>query len=368
AKLPKPIDPITRPPDFEALGLDPARFILKDGIYTQQLRNGYTATISLEPSLQKPLQAYLVKNKVAHGGVVLLEPNTGRVLAMAEASSAKPAFPAFSRTPHAPSASVFKVVTAAALVAEAKLTRHTQTCYHGGRSRLTNTNIDGDKRLDTRCASLSDAVAWSINSVIAKRAKRHLSQTTQDAWAKRFGYNESIPFDLPVARSHAASVQDPYDRARQAAGFLHSSLSPLHGALIASAPVNDGVMMRPYLVSELIDASGRVVYRAKPTPWRRVMPPDIAREVAAMMSQTTQKGTARRYFTRTPIAWTTGGKTGTLSQHKPSFLRYTWFVGFAHDERRKIAVSALACNTPLWHVNGPGIAAEALSRYIRKGT
>ena len=72
----------------------------------------------------------------------------------------------------APAASVFKVVTATALLAEG-VTPTRSVCYHGGSQRLTMGELV-DSRRDTACASMTGALGFSINAVFGKLALKHL--------------------------------------------------------------------------------------------------------------------------------------------------------------------------------------------------
>jgi penicillin-binding protein A len=300
---------------------------------------------------------------------VLLDPETGRVLAMISHSQDEDSIPNMARQAVAPSASVFKIITAAALIEGAGIKSDTSVCYHGGRSSLTPTNIKGDKRLDRSCGTLSDALAWSINSIIAKLAYQNLSKDQLVSWAERFGYNQDIPFELKTYKSVAEKLDDPVERARMAAGFWHSTLSPLHGAMIGAAIQNDGVMMQPSIVEKLETRSGKVLHSFKPKVFKRVMQASTAKSLHKMLQRTNSVGTARKYFAQRsefPRDVIGGGKTGTLSRKTP-YLGYTWYVGFAQDKSVKgsqVAVGGLICNSPIWHIKGPWAASEAVRKLI----
>ena len=70
--------------------------------------------------------------------------------------------------------------------------------------------------------------------------------------AHAFGFGEVIPFDAPV---EASQVEIPSDDrlefARSAAGFWHSTLSPLHGALVAATVANHGEMPSPRIIDRV---------------------------------------------------------------------------------------------------------------------
>ncbi len=370
AAIVRPVDVSTLKIDWTRLGLDLDRAKIVDGAYVQTLSTGARVTYTVDPQLQKHIKGVLKRGAVPHGGAAVVEPSTGRVLALVSRSVDAPRMDDVALNPVAPSASVFKIVTAAALMETAGVSPTERVCYHGGRSRLTETNIKGSKRLDNRCGTLSDAVAWSINSLIAKLAYHRLSQEQIEQWAYKFGYGSPIPFELDLESSKVERVDDKLERARMAAGFWHTYLSPLHGALMSAAVLNDGVMMTPMIVEKLETKDGKVIYTRKQRRLRRVMKASTATKLKTMMQRTATVGTARKYFKHRrefPKSVTAGGKTGTLSRKKPSYLGYTWFVGFGEDtkyEGVEVAVASLACNTPTWRIKGPYISSEAIRKYI----
>lgn len=345
-------------------GLDLSRAKREGDRLVQVLDDGTRVTFTVDPEIQSRLEAMLDERNVAHGGVVLIDPPTGRVLALVSHTEHDTPIADLARKSTAPSASVFKVITAAALIEEG-VDPEKPVCYHGGRSFLTEGNIRGNKKLDGKCAKLDAALAWSINSVIAKLAFNNLERAELADWAERFGYNTEIPFELPVEKSTAEFVEDPFERARSAAGFWHTYLSPLHGAMIGAALANDGVMMQPSIIERVEDAGGRVVKQFEPLVFRRVMKPETAQKLGEYMELTTTAGTARRYFNRNgfPSDITVSGKTGTLSNKDP-YLGFTWFVGYGERDGHRVAVSGLACNTPLWQIKGGYAASEAVRLYF----
>ncbi len=357
----------TLPRDWTAAGLDLDLAEVVDGKLVQTLDTGAKITLTVDPDVQKQLEKMYAQYKIPYGGLVVLEPETGRVLAMvSQTAEGEDNLGDIARETIAPSASVFKIITIAALLEGEGFSSSKEVCYHGGIRSLTKKNIEGDPKRDTRCGDLSDAMAWSINSLIAKLAFAHLSPKELEGWAERFGYNQQIPFELDVAVSEFETVSDKHERARSAAGFWHSTLSPLHGAMISAAVLNDGVMMQPSMIESYADPSGKVIHTFEPKQFKRVMKKSTARSLKKMMARTTKVGTARKYFAHRkdfPKDISTGGKTGTLSRKKPSYLGYTWFVGYGIDDKNEdldVAVGGLVCNKPLWHIKGGYAASEGI--------
>src|SRR5512145_2946175 len=207
--------------------LDPAL-----GRWVAPLGDG-RAVLTLDPRLQARLERSLDAYRVPWGATVLLEPATGRVLALAEHSRAEPGRRGVALAALAPAASIFKIVTAAALL-EQGVGADGAVCYHGGKRRLERRLLRDDPRRDRRCMSLSSAFGHSANVVFAKLADRDLDPATLRSTAERFLFNVEIPFARPVEVSRAEVPADPFDVANTAAGFGPVRLTPLHAALLAA--------------------------------------------------------------------------------------------------------------------------------------
>lgn len=347
--------------------LDPLRHRLEDGALVSDLQDGYTAVLSLDPGLQRAMQDLLARYEVPWGALVAIEPATGRVLAYVSHSSADPDAGDLVRDASAPAASVFKVITAAALL-DAGVGPATSVCYHGGSSRLTMAQLLDDPRRDTLCATLEDAMGSSINAVFARLADRHLDPAALGRYASAFGFGEALPFDVPTEASAIDLPADRLEFARTAAGFWHTHLSPLHGALIAATIANDGRMPRPSLVDAVLDRDGRVMHEHRPRIYREVVGRLTARALNRMMRRTVRDGTARRAFRdERGVPFLPGieiaGKTGTLSRERP-YRGYTWWIGFAPADRPTIALAALVVNRPNWRIKASFVAREALRHWL----
>lgn len=356
-----------RPRSLRAL--DPRRHHAVDGALVSELADGSTAILSLDAGLQSAVEETLARYEVPWAGLVAIEPSTGRVLAYVSHSSAEPDTDVdYARDASAPAASVFKVITGAALL-DAGVGPETRVCYHGGGSRLLREHLEEDPRRDTACATLTEAMGGSINAVFARLADRHLEPATLSRYASAFGFGEALPFDVATSPSAIdVPTEDRLEYARTAAGFWHSHLSPLHGALIAATIANDGRMPRASIVDEVIDREGHVAWTHEPTIHREVIGRLTARSLGRMMRRTVTHGTARRaFFDERGNPFLPGievaGKTGTLSEERP-FRGYTWWVGFAPADRPTIAVAALVINRPEWRIKASFLAREALRHWL----
>ncbi len=344
-------------------GFDPLAQRLDGDMLVSDLPGGRRAELTLEPGLQAHLLKVLRDYDVPFGAIVALEPKSGRVLAYVSRSSANPQAGDLARDVSAPSASVFKLVTAAALL-EAGVSPQQRTCYHGGFHSVSLANLEDNPARDRQCATLEEAIARSLNVVIAKLADRKLDRATLARYADAFGFGRALPFDVPTQPSPAEVPAERLELARTAAGFWHMHMSPLHGALIAATIANGGVMPRAAMIERVLDAQGKVLYTRAPGPTRNVIAAGTAQTLAQMMRGTVTHGTAHNAFydrRGRPLLRdiAVAGKTGSLSSQQP-YRAYSWWVGFAPADAPEIALAALVVNTPRWRIKGSHLAREAL--------
>lgn len=329
--------------------------------------NGRKARLTLDKSLQESIESSLAAHPIPHAGAVAIEATTGRVLALVSSSSDAPRVADYALRALAPAASVFKLITSAALLESGRIDPMARVCYSGGQSMLSESDVRGNALADRNCANLESAIAHSINAVIARLAYQHLGKEDLEAISNKFGFNREIPFEIAVDVSLANFVDDDIERAKTAAGFWHVNLSPFHGALLAAAISNHGIMMRPSLVAAIIDADGQTVYQHEPKPWLVSMSAENADTLAKMSEATPREGSARKAFAGRK-GWRkgvrTGGKTGTLSNKRP-FYTYNWYVGWGQEKSDNIAIGSLVVNSEKWWIKGTHVAARAMGTYFR---
>lgn len=349
-------------------GVDLTRIRIDGDEVTARARGQRTANLTLDADLQRTANRLLKKYQIPDAAIVLSDVKTGRILVWASQSEKGRKDLCVQAT--APAASIFKVVTGSALVEEAGLSPRTKQCYSGGRSRITATDLIDNPARDKACATLSDAMGRSINTIFARLAIKHLSPERVAKEAKLYGFGEEIPFDVPVAISKADIPKDDLGFGRTAAGFWNTTLSPLAGATMMATIANRGTMLRPVIVESVVE-KGKAIYTApKRRVVRKAIEPATARALTTMLEATVSRGTSRRAFQDRkgrPFLPNirVAGKTGTLTDHKQQRL-YTWFVGFAPSREPEVAVSVLAANRPIWHAKANVVARDVLRAYFAK--
>jgi cell division protein FtsI/penicillin-binding protein 2 len=218
---------------------------------------------------------------------------------------------------------------------------------------------------------MASALGRSINVVFAKLAQKHLTPEQITTMGGAFGFGAPIPF---VVQNEAPRIEipaEPLEFARAAAGFWHTTLSPLAGALLAQTVANGGVSLQPRIVASVV-AGNETLWQDGDDPvlLRRAIKPATALELRRMMVQTVASGSAFKAFhdpqgkPQIPDVQI-GGKTGTLNDEKQQRY-YTWFVGFAPANDPEVALAVLVVNTPTWRIKAPNLAEEVLSAYFSK--
>jgi cell division protein FtsI/penicillin-binding protein 2 len=329
------------------------------------------ARLTLDADLQRTTLALMRSRHVPEAAVVLMDVATGRLLIYASHIDRGPARDLCVEAT-APSASLFKIVTASALVEDAHLGPDTKECYSGGEQRIGALDLVPDAQRDRWCTTLAGALGRSINTVFARLAAEHLAPSQLEAMARRLVYGQELSFDVPVQTSAVHMPSTPLEFARTAAGFWNTTLSPLAAAEMSAIVARGGETVRPSIVESIASESGAVIWSAPDPPApRRAIARDTAEQVAAMMAHTVNEGTSYRAFHDphgTPFlpGITVAGKTGTLTSSDTRRF-YTWFTGFAPiaaQSGAQVAVAALVINGPEWQVKANVLAREVLRAYF----
>lgn len=307
-----------------------------------------------------------------YGAFVAVDAKTGRVLSMVSYSRVDSAIENLTLRATFPAASIFKVVTASAAIDLDKAAPETVVPFNGANHTLYKRNVE-DSRINrwTRKMTMREAFARSVNVFFGKLGLFYVGPENLLNYAERFLFNQPIEADVPVQTGIARIVpNDPWSVVTAASGFTReNTMSPLHGALIAAAVANDGVMMEPYLVDALVDQAGETIYEAEPRPASIVFEANSSEAIRELFRQTVISGTSKKSFRQTvrkrlfdDIEF--GGKTGSLTGSNP-LGKCDWFVGYARYRDQRIAVAALTVNEKKWRVKSSMLANLFFANYFR---
>jgi peptidoglycan glycosyltransferase len=304
------------------------------------------------------------------GAVVALDPSTGQVLALvanpsydpnrlashdlASVRQARedllkdPQKPLLSRADEElfPPGSTFKLVTAAAALEDGM--RPDTTFPNPPALDLPQTthqlhNFGGEHCLGgAPRITLAQALEVSCNVVFGEIGLRLGAEKLVDQ-AKRFGFDQDIPFQVPFRTGSIPPVSDFQDAlpavAFSAIGQQSVGANPLQMALVGAAIANGGMEMAPQLVLEIRDADGRVVQTPRPEVWGHPISAQTSSELTAMMVDVVANGTG----TAAQIPGVqVAGKTGTAETSSGN--PHAWFVAFAPATHPRIVVAVVVLN------------------------
>jgi peptidoglycan glycosyltransferase len=328
-------------------------------------------TLALSYDLQKAAVAALGKHR---GAVVMLDPQTGEVLALAstptynastitDPATARAAFAALQADPAQPllpratlgryvPGSVFKIVTAVAALGSGAIDPQTTFKQQPGAEK-NGLLVDGFRVKDghhpetgSTPLDLVSATEVSCNIYYALTGLQTGGAALTD-YAKRMGFGAPLPFDLPTAVSQVTNgdgkqpggFTDDVELANASYGQAEAFVTPLQMALVASTVANDGELMQPRLVTALTGSGG--TRQIGPQSMGRVISASNAESIKAAMVQAVEGQLGRQFTTGAAVPGvTTAGKSGT-AQLGGTGEPHSWFIGFAPAENPKIAIAVL---------------------------
>lgn len=315
---------------------------------------------TLDPRLGQAARQLLQSARPLEGAIVVLDPRSGKVLAWTELRR-RGAPGSLITTAIAPAASVFKLVTTAALFENGGVQPLDKVCIAGGLRRVEREHLEAARGPDTICSPFAEALGHSRNAAFAQLATRRLLRSDLLEVAERLGFNASVPFDWPVPVGQLSLPYNDLEFARTAAGFQGSTLSPLGGAHLASIIAAGGISQRVRLLAP--EPADRQAAAAS-----RVLSATTAWRMTRMMEVTVHSGTCRSVFTDpTGKSYLPGirvaGKTGTLRPYEsPSTT--SWFIGFAPSRKPEVVVSVMLQNGAVWRQRAAEVARDLLRFYF----
>lgn len=344
--------------------VDLAHLRYADGKVFAKTHDGSEAQLTLQPALQHGTEKLLRRAHTVRGAIIVTDITTGKVLAVTDISHEQSAQGRVAFGYAAPTASLFKLVTAATLLERARVSPSLKVCTDGGHRRIERKHLEPARSAHALCANFSSALGHSRNAVFAQLATRFLMREQLQDIATRFGFGHDLPFSQPAIVGHVEIPYNDLQFARTAAGFGDTQITAVGAAHIA------GLVALGGLSSELTLVEAWQDYHAPEQVVRgeRKLKRSTARRLRRMMEVTVSGGTSleafsrkdgQSYLPRIRVA----GKTGTLKPSKESPTT-SWFVGFAPARSPKVVVSVLLMNDAVWHYKANEVARDVLRLYF----
>ena len=305
------------------------------------------------------------------GAVVALDPRTGAVLAMVsyprydpndiderwKEINSDPGRPLLNRATQGlyPPGSVFKIVVAGAALQTGTVTPETEFEdtgeYLAGGYVVRNY---GDKVYGVH--DFTKAFASSINTTFAKVGVEMGADTLAD-YASDFGFNKDSPWPLAASKSFFPDPDD-MDTAHVAqASFGQGEVlsTPLQIALAAAAVANEGKIMQPYVVDQVLDYHQNMLQETRPRVWMEPLSSETAATLRDLMVEAVNNGTG----TSAAIDGVqVAGKTGTAEVADAG--PHSWFAAFAPADDPQVVVAVLVENAG----TGSSVAAPIARKVI----
>ncbi|MBQ3359086.1 MAG: penicillin-binding protein 2 [Microbacterium sp.] len=330
-------------------------------ILSGQPQTGFSVELSLDAAAQKA--AYDALGGL-QGAVVAIEPSTGRILAMVstpgfdtnllathDADAANATYDQLVQDPLKPLSnraiagdlnppgSTFKLVVAAAAYAsgdftpDSTLPNPASYTLPGSSNRVSN--AWGGTCGGGETVTIAEAIRLSCNIPMAELAVK-LGDDAIREMAEKFGYNQSFETPLESTASSYPRALDDAQTALSGFGQGQVTATPLQVAMISAGIANDGLVMNPRMVDQVIGNDLSVVRSYDDTEFGRALEPDIADEVTDAMVASVSTGAAQgARIDGIDVA----GKTGTAENgNKPHTL---WFTGFAPADDPAVAVAVV---------------------------
>lgn len=292
------------------------------------------------------------------GAVVVLEPATGKILAMVSKPDYDPNTIAadwdtltaeesgssvlLNRATQGlyPPGSTFKIFTLLEYV-------HENSDYESYQFNCTGSFVKDEQSI--RCynsishglETLKDSFANSCNASFAS-----LGTTLDvDAFAKLCNsmlFNSELPTNFAYSESSfslSADTATTGEIMQTSIGQGKTLVTPFHMALVVSAIANDGVLMNPYVIDHTENYNGVTVKEFEPSVYGNLLSADDAALLQDYMSAVVENGTGKKLISDNYDAY---GKTGSAEFKDGSSSCHSWFVGYAHREGKEdIAVAVI---------------------------
>ncbi len=266
--------------------------------------------------------------------------------------------------------SVFKIVTASGAL-ESKTVSLNSTFYCSGSIQVANRKISCWKAGGHGAQNFADIIKNSCNPGFITVGQMEGPDIFYE-YFDNFGLTELTGIDLPgEAESiyHSLSEFKAHDPSVELASSSFGQtfkVTPIQMITAASAAVNGGRLMQPYVVGQVLDADGNVVKTTEPTVKRQVISQETSKQMALLLEKVVTEGSGSRAAIP---GYRIGGKTGTSEkidqQENGTTTEYVLsFMGFAPVDDPQVAVLVLLDEPQLNNGYGSTIAAPIVGAIL----
>jgi cell division protein FtsI (penicillin-binding protein 3) len=342
-------------------------------VFSEELVDGQAAqgkhlTLTLDRELQiiaeRELELGVRAVEARAGHVVVMDPSSGEILALANYPSFNPnqpgaADPSARRnralTDRFEPGSVIKAFTVAGALSSGVVSPTQRIDCEDGAMQVAEYTIHDSHRFQE--LTPAEILAHSSNIGTAKIGAA-LGRAGLFRALRRFGFGARTELELPAeAEGILRHYKRWYDMDAATISFGQGmSVTSVQLAAAMAAIANGGRLMKPYLVSRVSDAEGNTVEEFSPTVRRQVVPAHVARLVGDMLTAVTADGGTGEAAALD--GYLVAGKTGTAQKAdytRGGYAEGQWvatFVGFVPAERPRLTISVVIDEPVIDHYGG----------------
>jgi len=325
--------------------------IANDVSSTKAVGDNVVTTLSV--SLQQAAYNALGDNK---GAVVVMDPSTGKILAMVskpdfdpnEADAMMNEWISYDSADSVllnratqglyPPGSTFKILTTIEFIRDNPNYNSFSYSCSGSTTTKGASTIHCFNQTAHGTEDLNRAFANSCNSAFATIGQT-LNIANYKSLCETFLFNNDMPIDIEYNKSSfkldtSSGVSEIMETS---IGQGQTLITPIHNLMIVATIANKGVMMKPYFVDKVVSTDNQVVQQYNPTEYKQLMTEQEAQILTGYMRSVVTMGTGSSFKNS---SYTMVGKTGS-AQYDSSENYHSWFVGFAPEENPKIAISVI---------------------------
>jgi len=313
------------------------------------------------------------------GSVVVMEPSTGKILAMVSKPSYDPneidalwtelvedensESPFLNRATQGlyPPGSTFKILTSLEYIREnPSYLDYEYDC--DGSVDYDNMVIHCNHNKAHGKVDLKLSFAKSCNTSFATIGKS-LDLDRFHTLCEDFQFNSNLPIGMANSASSFSlqkSESSVKEAMQTAIGQGKTLITPLLNGMIAATIANDGVMMKPYVVDHIESAEGNLIKKYSSQVNSTPMTVEEADNLTKMMREVVTNGTAKDLK---DLKVKAAGKTGSADQNEGK--AHAWFVGFAPYDNPEIAVSIIVESAGTGGDYAVPIAKEIFDAYFK---
>lgn len=336
---------------------------------------GDNVITTLDVSLQKVAYDALGSRK---GAVVVMEPDTGKILAMVSKPDYDPNYVTqnwealvedtennsalINRATQGlyPPGSTFKTLVAIEYIRENGGTKYSYTCEGSDIFEEVKINCYGNKKHGKE--NLKQSFAKSCNASFANIGMG-LDQKAFRSLCEAFFFNKKLPVDFAYnPSSYVLDASSPKKKIPQTMiGQGDIQITPLHNAMIAATIANNGKMMKPYLVDRIESHTGAGVKKYKPSLMGEPITKTEAKKLQKLMKAVVEEGTATALNSGNYQA---AGKTGS-AEFNAAKASHSWFIGYASAKGKKLAVSIIVEGAGTGSAYAVPVAKKIFDSYLK---